>query len=315
MREREYISETHKQRHLLEKYKTKQYIFTLLAIFLWGIGFYFLFSEVLYTQEDREKLKLIKEYRMQALEKIKDPDVYTEYINYLKQEEEKIKDKYPFPALWNVGSYPGNKLLFVGFSLLPFLIATVGYIYLKKKVFPEWDKFVLPVVGQEPPMILPEKGENLWGDRYKELEKKFLTDPDVVRKLFASLKIKEMPSAEKFIAELMKECEDFLKKYFPYEKHKEVLFCIEFLLFHHFASLYGNIPTSLLGKYIKDYNLRKALSLYQRNHVPVIVSIKGKLIEREEEAFILCKIFYTCDRTLKLRERINEKFDPLAIAV
>lgn len=311
MRDREYISETHKQRYLLERKRLKDFIFTVLFALFLAAGFYWIFGVLVYTKEDREKLRLIREYRVQAAERVKDPYLHERYMRYLREEEKKIKDKYPFPALWSLGKYPGNKAVFLFFSLLPVIAYAGFYIYAKKKLFPELDRIFLPVIGREEPMELPQKGYDLWGSRYADIEKKFLSSPETVKRLFAALDIKRIKEAEKFIEELSRESEAFLKKYFPYENHKEVLFAVEFLLFHHLASLYGNLPTSLLGKYVKDYNLRKALSLYQRNHAPVIVGINGELLKKEEEAFILCKIFYILDSRLKLRKRLDEKFDPL----
>lgn len=315
----DYLSESHRHRSKVEKARFWSWVIGVLTLTMLGFIAMEIARDMAIPEEDKKMLEKIQEYRQQAYRTIKDPQALQSYLQKLDKAQKEIESKYPTIALWNITRWQGSKPVFFLALFFPIFLLIAMNVYLRKKLFKDWDKFFLKAPEPEKPsdfLKLPEKPLRLWHGRYSpEIINKYLLDEVDLRRIFAFCPFPEEEVRKEIDRLLKQKVKPLLERFFPYEKHDEVLFCIELILFHYAACLYGNVPTSLAGKYIKDYPLKKLLALYQRNHVPVIVGVDKQLIESEVPAYILCKLFYFLDKTLQLREQLNKKFNPIPFEV
>ncbi|MEM0325764.1 MAG: hypothetical protein QW733_01860 [Desulfurococcaceae archaeon] len=315
----DYLSESHRHRSKVEKARFWSWIIGVMTLTMLGFMAMETARDMAISKEDKKTLGKIKGYRQQAYKIIRNSQTLQSYLRKLDKAQKEIESKYPTIAIWNITRWQGSKTVFFLVLSFPIFLLIAMNVYLRKKLFREWDKFSLKAPETEKPsdfLKLPEKPLSLWHGRYSpEIVNKYLLKEVDLRKIFAFCPFPEEEVRKEIDRMLKQEVKPLLKKFFPYEKHEEVLFCIELILYHHAACLYGNVPTSLAGKYIKDYPLKKLLALYQRNHVPVIVGVDKQLIESEIPAYILCKLFYFLDKTLSLRETISKKFNPIPFGI
>ncbi len=315
----DYLSESHRHRAKVEKARFWSWIIGVFTLTVLGFIAMDIVRGMAIPEEDKKILRKIEEYRQQAYRTIKDPQALQSYLQKLEKAQKEIESKYPTIALWNITRWQGSKPVFFLALSFPIFVLIAMHVYLKKKLFKEWGKFFLKAPEPEKPsdfLKLPEKPLSLWHGRYSpEMVNRYLVNEVDLRRIFAFCPFPEEEVRKEIDRMLKEKVKPLLERFFPYEKHEEVLFCIELILYHHSACLYGNVPTSLAGKYIKDYPLKKLLALYQRNHMPVIVGVDKRLIESEVPAYILCKLFYFLDKTLMLRETINKKFNPIPFEI
>lgn len=308
--EKEHLSESHKHYREIHRYRFWSRVGAFLLGCIFSFYLYTLLKPLTYDQEDRQKLDLIEQYYKEADKKISDINMRADYKRMLDQEREKILDKYTLPSLWGLLQFRGQKIsLFVLLWLAPAFLAVGGYMLLKKKVFREWGEFFFPLLKTEAPLKMPGKVPLLWGQN--PLAEKLFINEQEFRRAFGYAQGVQVDKVRDEIKALLNKISQFIDRFYPYENKSYLLYCYEVLLWHYVACLYANLPSGLMGKQIKDYAFKKLLSLYARNHLPVFLDVNGRFIKEEYDAYILCRIFYECDRVLRLRETLSSKFNPL----
>lgn len=313
-KDREYVSESHAQYAAIRKTRfwAKVGAFVVGSFMVWT--FYQVVKPVLYSAQDRQALELIKEYRERS-QAIRDDKTRKEYLNMLKEEEDRIRKKYStvWISLWGLSKHSGKtKAVLVLLMVFPFLVFLGIFAYLKRWLWPRWDEFFLSVPQRESPLVLPKKGLTLWGT--SPFEKEVFSDPESFKKVFAYAEGLPEKEVSKEIQKILKDAKEFLNRFYSGLQTDKVLFYFQVILWHYCGSLYANLPTGLLSLYVKDYGLKKLLSLYARNHLPAFLDVTGKFLEEEYSVYVLCRLFYECDQAVGMRERLN-KFSPLPFEI
>ncbi len=299
----DYLTESHK----IYEYIFYNRLFTKIIFFVifFVIGFVFMNStkDYFYKEEDRIALQKIKEYRKQADEKLvnKQMDSYTYgyYVSYLAKKEEEIRNKYGSPIfVWNLLNYR-YPFFYPLFFIVLFLL---GFYLWKKKVESKLDNFFYQVSEPEPAMSKPSKlvdltylkdpsefGLSITPEFFNSVFKDFDKFVEYVSSGTAGLFKKENVKKEftKFYESIKKDIE-----LLGIDKTEFLYFCL-ILLTHSEALNYGSVPTGLISTTIKDYTLKKMLSMYYRMHVPVLYDVKGEFIERDYKAHVYLKAFYS----------------------
>ncbi|MEM4067587.1 MAG: hypothetical protein QXV17_12100, partial [Candidatus Micrarchaeaceae archaeon] len=150
-------------------------------------------------------------------------------------------------------------------------------------------------------------------DIYKEQLPVIFSDLDTILRIFQTvIKSDDEKIISEKISEKMVIIYRFLNKYYKELLSNDNLLRIEFILWHYCASFYGNIPTGLIGRLIKDYTLRKMLSHYSQGYLPVVFDVvQSRFIERDYDSYLLLNVLYTTDRFYNILSDLKKTLDPL----
>lgn len=320
------LSESHR---LLYKIARRNIVAFFAFVFIGSLAYFLFFGEIyknfLYTKEDRVALATIEEYKENAIRlrregKISEKTLF-EYSKLLEEKRKEIEDKYPgfVVPLASLSKYQGNKIVFAFvFYLIPLLLLSSAYFYIIRDLKKERD-FFYQYPQKEP--IVPFKKEIklrafLRRKIYKkELLDRFFVDLDLfMRALEYSLSEEvgfDEQKAFKIITDLLKKAEKFISVFYPHYNKVENYLRIEIILWHHIASLYGNLPTGIAAKTVKDYTAKKMLTLYARKQLPVLYSSSGEFLEKDYEAYVCLTILYSLDKKYDFFKTLSKELDPV----
>ncbi len=300
---KDYLTESHK----IYEYVSYTRIFTRIALFIIFFFISYLFIDntktFFYKKEDRQMLDTIEKYRQLAYQRhyvekkmtLKD---YLKYTTYLDEQEKKVHDKYPSPIfIWNLLYY---RYPFF-YPLFFFLIFLAGYLFYKKKIEPSLVEFFYQEAQQEPAMSTPSKlldlnflkdtsvfgftiSENLFNNTFKDFGKFVEYVSSGTGGMF------NLDNVKSDMGKIKEKLQNDIE-HLGVDKIEFMYFAL-ILCTHKEALNYGNVPTGLISVTIKDYTLKKMLSLYYRRHLPALYDINGKFIERDYKPYVYLKIFY-----------------------
>lgn len=313
------ISESHRTLYRLWKLKMTEVFF----FFLMGsLGAFMIIENVkdyFYTKEDRYSLQRIREYKQQAdmmySQGRLDNTTYTQYIDMLRKSEEKILSQYSSPY-FTIGIFTTKSKLNFAFIYGILFFAIAGGFYFLNRETKKHANFFYQSPQQEDPLGLSGEikirffvSRKMYKDVINEV---FNNIDDFMRVLQYASKGLDEKKAKEVVNRQMNNISSFIKKFYPNLDKAVNYLRIEVILWHYVASLYGNAPTGLIGKHIKDYTLRKMLTLYYRKHLPVMFDVvNGNFMERDYDAYILLSVLYHADEKFKIFDELKKNLDPL----
>lgn len=263
----EFLSESHRI-----KEKVREKFAGILALFFAGLFGYLLLGyflrEHMILPEDRAKLELIQKYRSMSDDRA--------YLQRLKRAEEEIKSRYPvvvspFQAVSLLRS-PASKLykaLGLVYVFLP-LFATLGLgLYIRRLYDRAGEEIFYQKHALEKELYRKDPDYPYFTEEKHDWEK--LLDVKKVLELYAYVGnlSKEEYENLRDVVHLARDvvflyAESTMPITFREEKFRAIVY---FLLWHYGMCLYGNVPVGYISQFIKDGELKTALSLYQRRRV------------------------------------------------
>ena len=314
------LTESHRISSRIQNYITTDYLAIFGASILCYVFILFAFNNVFMHKHDKENLHKIHEYRQQVDQMEMNRQISNEkagqYLTYLNKKESQIKSKYP-PILFITDVFRTKLNRIIAFILyfIP-LFTAIGTIFYFRKDFKEKSKFFYQVAKKEDPLSLPREIQIrmfVGRDIYKEQLPVIFSDLDTILRIFQTvIKSDDEKIISEKISEKMVIIYRFLNKYYKELLSNDNLLRIEFILWHYCASFYGNIPTGLIGRLIKDYTLRKMLSHYSQGYLPVVFDVvQSRFIERDYDSYLLLNVLYTTDRFYNILSDLKKTLDPL----
>lgn len=325
-----YLTETHRIEDKISKTRLLELLSLLGASAVLSIFALNYVHNKFITKKDREKLALIKKYEKEtqiainkeiqanrtAHKQVYNVAKLVDYEAYLKKQRREILNKYP-SAYLTFNAFKGKTRLYYILGFLALLVGdAAGFIYLRKRLNKDAVEFFYRVPKAEDPYGLkPEITIRAFVDHLpnsKEFTKQMFSDIDtylrISEKVSSGLDEKK---AKKHIEKALNDINRFCNIYYPIVTPEDY-FRIEVILWHYVFNLYGNAPTGLVSKFIKDYTIRKMLSLYIRRNLPVMFDVvNGEFIEKDYKTYILLKIIYDADTKYGILQNLRKALDPL----
>ncbi len=265
--------------------------------------------------------------------------------------EEGIASSYPVPSLINLlnpKNYPKGKVRYwllwaggLGIVMLP-------WFYFFRKARGEWRSFFMREAVREPPIDYGKARDfikweysgvkredavkTLFGseEQYREVlaffDANIVADnrkrtPEQLKKLAEKYKKRGLPlvifNAKKISQEIGKHVDAMAKwgtsmGFILPEQEKHFRMIATFVLFHYVAGLYGNIPAGFLVTRIKDYTLKRVISVYHMKK-RIITNFKDREVEEDKfPSAVLDTIHtYKVAGEISVFEDLRNKFNPL----
>lgn len=261
-----------------------------------------------------------------------------------------IYGAYPFPTLSNLLSeklYPYARARFWALWGAGFLLAVTPWLYFLRKGRREWRAFFLREALREPPIKYGKARDfikwELMGLDRNEVVKTLFGDEKTYREVLAFFSANVV--ADNLIhtpEQFKKKKEKFEKKglkvvvfnpkeiskaiarevndlyvwardmgIIPEEKEKHFKMVVAFVLFHHVSGLYGNVPAGFLVTRIKDYTLKRVISVYHMRK-RLITRFKNRHVKEDEfPSAVLDALHSYRPDGMSVFERLTARFNPL----
>lgn len=257
---------------------------------------------------------------------------------------------YPFPtltSLLNNKAYPYAKTRFWLLWIVGLTFCFAPWFYFFRKGRGEWRAFFMREALREPPIKYGKardfiKWEEIGIDRSKAVKTLFgdektyrevlaffsanivadnlIYTPEQFKKKKAKLEKKGLKVVVFNPREISKAIGEEVKNMYiwardmgiiPAEKEEHFKMVVAFVLFHYVSGLYGNIPAGFLVTRIKDYTLKRVISVYHMRK-RIITKFKNREVKEDEfPSAVLDAIHTYRPGGISVFERLSARFNPL----